>query len=100
MTNNEVSVFLCGCAKSGAYNDIYNDPKAVFSNLLEQLNKSTVQRSKFVHKITGFEIFRDEVRRNPPSNLVKGDLAKYIGKKWKTFKQDVRDKYIEAALTK
>ncbi len=101
MICDEAKRFFGNCEKSGDYNSIYNDPKAVFSVLLEQLSKSTTtQKSKFVHKITGFEVYRDEIRKNPPSKLGKGDLAKYIGRKWKSFRQDVRDKYIHIALTK
>ena len=101
MICNEAKRFFKSCEKTGDYNDIYNDPKAVFSVLLEQLSKSTsTQKSKFVHRITGFEVYRDEIRKNPPSKLGKGELAKYIGRKWKGFKQDVRDKYIQIALTK
>ena len=101
MNNKQARLFLSSAQTSGDYNSIYNDPKAVFSVLFDNMNKSvTVQKPKFVHKITGFEIFRDETRKNPPSSLAKGELAKYIGRKWKSFKQDVRDKYIENALTK
>ena len=93
-------MFFNRCAESGDWNGIYTDPKAVFSVLLEKLKKSTVQRSKFVHKTTGFEIYRDEVRRNPPASLGKGELAKYIGRKWKRFRQEVRDEYIKIAITR
>ena len=99
--DKEAILFFKRCADSNDYRDIYNDPSAVFTTLLEYLNKSSqAQRPKFVHKVTGFEIFRDETRRKPPPGLTRGDLAKYIGRKWKRFKQDVRDEYMRSALTK